>query len=90
VKETVHRALRSVTGLELQDEERVMHQVEQLTEAVQYIQKQITYLELHTIPDTPQDVRDQKDSTYRSVVERIKSLSMECKKMSDHNAQTYE
>jgi hypothetical protein len=40
--------------------------------------------------ETPQDVRDQREATARSVVERIKSLAMECKKLTDHSAQTYE
>jgi hypothetical protein len=42
------------------------------------------------VPNTPQDVRDQREATARSAVERIKFLSMECKKMSDHSAQMYE
>jgi hypothetical protein len=39
VKEAVNRALHSVTGLELQAEDRVTHQVEQLAEAVQQLQQ---------------------------------------------------
>jgi hypothetical protein len=35
VKEAIHRALHFVIGLELQAEDRVMHQVEHLTEVVQ-------------------------------------------------------
>jgi hypothetical protein len=35
VKEAVNRALRSVTGLEPQAEDRVEHQVEQLVKAIQ-------------------------------------------------------
>jgi hypothetical protein len=42
------------------------------------------------VPETPQDVRDQREETARSVVERIKALAMECKKLTDHSAQTYE
>jgi hypothetical protein len=42
------------------------------------------------VPDTPQDVRDQRDATVRGTVERIKALSMELKKLSDRSAQTYE
>jgi hypothetical protein len=42
------------------------------------------------MPNTPQDVGDQREGTARSVVERIKALAMECKKLSDHSAQTYE
>jgi chromosome segregation ATPase len=79
-----------VTGLEPQEEDRVMHQVEQLAEAIQQLQQQIADLELRTVPNTPQDVRDQREATARSAVERIKSLAMECKKLTDHSAQTYE
>jgi hypothetical protein len=35
-------------------------------------------------------VRDKREETARSAFERIKSLAMECKKLSDHSAQTYE
>jgi hypothetical protein len=42
------------------------------------------------VPDTPQDVRDQRDEISRSMVERINSLSMEFKQLSDRSAQTYE
>jgi superfamily I DNA and RNA helicase len=59
-------------------------------EAIQQLQHRITDLELRTVPNTPQDVRDQREETVRSVVERIKALAMECKQQSDHSAQTYE
>jgi hypothetical protein len=42
------------------------------------------------VPETPQDVRDQREATTRRAVERIKALAMECKKLSNHNAQMYE
>jgi transcriptional/translational regulatory protein YebC/TACO1 len=42
------------------------------------------------VPNTLHDVRDQRDATARGTVERIKALSMECKKLSDRSAQTYE
>jgi hypothetical protein len=35
-------------------------------------------------------VRDQREETAQITVERIKALTMECKKLSDHSAQTYE
>jgi hypothetical protein len=47
-------------------------------------------LELHTVPETPQDVRDQREATTWSTVERLKALTLECKKLTDHSAQTYE
>jgi hypothetical protein len=90
VKETVNRALRSVTVLEIKVEGRVTQQVEQLLEAIQQLHQHIADLELRTMPETPQDVMDQREATARSVVERIKSLAMECKKLTDRNAQTYE
>jgi hypothetical protein len=42
------------------------------------------------VPNTPQDVRDQREETAQSVVERINALVMECKKLSNLSVQTYE
>jgi hypothetical protein len=89
VKEAVSRALRSVTVIEIRVEDRVTKQVEQLTEVIQQLQQHIIDLELHAMPETPQDVRDQREATARSAIERIKSLAMECKKLTDLSAQTY-
>jgi hypothetical protein len=47
-------------------------------------------LELCTVPETPQDVRDQREATTQSVVERLKDITLECNKLTDHSAQTYE
>jgi transcriptional/translational regulatory protein YebC/TACO1 len=47
-------------------------------------------LELRTVPETPQDVRHQREATTRSSVERIKDLALECEKLTDRSAQTYE
>jgi predicted component of type VI protein secretion system len=90
VKEVVDIALRYVTGLEPKAEERVEHQVAQLAEAIQQLQQIITNLELRTIPSTLQDVRDQREATARSAVERIKVLAMEFKHLSDRSVHTYE
>jgi chromosome segregation ATPase len=90
VKEAVSRALHSVTVIEIKVEDRVTQQVEKLTEVIQQLQQHIADLELRAVPETPQDVRDQREATARSAVERIKSLAMECKKLIDHSAQTYE
>jgi hypothetical protein len=68
----------------------VERQVAQLMEDIQQLQQRITYSELCTVPSTPPNVRDQREVTTRSAVERIKALTMECKQLSDHNAQTYE
>jgi hypothetical protein len=90
VKEAFNRALCSVTGLEPQEEYRVVHQVEQLTESIHQLQQRIVELELCTVPNTPQDVKDQREVTARSTVERIKSFTMECKQLNDCSAQNYE
>jgi predicted nucleic acid-binding Zn-ribbon protein len=90
VKEVVNIALRSMKVLEIKAEDRVTHQVNQIIEAIQQLQQRIVDLELCIVPETPQDVRDQREENYQSTVERIKALTMECKKLTDHSAQTYE
>jgi hypothetical protein len=90
VKEAVNRELHSMTGLEPKVDDQIKHQVEKLAEAIQQLQQRITDLDLRTVPDTPQDVRDQREAIARSVVERIKALAMECKQLIDRSAQTYE
>jgi hypothetical protein len=90
VKESVSRALRSVTVLEIKAEDRVMQQVEQFTEAIPQLRQHIVDLELCIVPETPQDVRDQREVIVQSTVERIKALAMECKQLSNRSAQTYE
>jgi hypothetical protein len=40
-----------------------MHQVEHLVEAIQQLQQRITGLVLCTMPNTPQDVMDQREAT---------------------------
>jgi hypothetical protein len=73
-------------GLEQLAEDPVEHQVARLVEAIQQLQQRITDLELQTVPSTLQDVRDQREATARSAVERIKAFTMECKQLSDHSA----
>jgi len=86
VKEAVSRSLRSVMGLEKKEEDPIEHQVVNLAEAIQQLQQRITYLELQSMPNTLQDVWDQREATAQSAVERIKTFTMECKQHSDHNA----
>jgi hypothetical protein len=90
VKEAVNRELRSVTVIEVKEEDQVMKQVAQLEEVIQQLQQHITDLELRTVPETPQEVKDQREATSRSTVERLKALTLECKKFIDRSAQTYE
>jgi hypothetical protein len=47
-------------------------------------------LELFTVPETPQYVRDQREATVRSALDRLKSLALECKQLSNRSSQTYE
>jgi hypothetical protein len=47
-------------------------------------------LELHIVLETPEDVRDQREEIAWSAVERLKALTLECKKITDCSAQTYE
>jgi hypothetical protein len=64
--------------------------VAQFEEVIQKLQQRIEDLELRAVPETPQDVRDQREATARSADERLKALTGECKKLSNHSAQTYE
>jgi hypothetical protein len=64
--------------------------VAQLEEVIQQLQQCIADLELCTVPETPQDVRDLREATAHSAVDRLKSLALECKQLSNRNAQTYE
>ena len=60
--------------------------MENITKVIQQLQQCISDLDLCVVPETPQDVRDQREETAQSTVERIKALAMECKHLSDHNA----
>jgi hypothetical protein len=42
------------------------------------------------VPETPQDVRDQREATARSAVDRLKALALECKQLGNWSAQTYD
>jgi hypothetical protein len=90
VKEAFNREIFSVTGLEEKKEYPVEHQVAHLVEDIQQLQQRIAYLEIQMVPSTLQDVRDQREATARSAVERIRALSLECKQLSSISVQTYE
>jgi hypothetical protein len=72
------------------EEETTESQVGKLTEAIQQLQARVAELELQAVSSTPQEVRDQREETSRSTVERIKALASECKQLSNQSAQTYE
>jgi hypothetical protein len=59
-------------------------------EAIQQLQQRITDLELQTMSSTLHDVRDQREATTWSTVERIREFTLECKQLSSISAQTYE
>jgi hypothetical protein len=63
VKEQVNRALLSVTIIEVRAEERIPQQVAQLEEVIQQLQQCIADLELRTVPETPQEIRDLREAT---------------------------
>jgi hypothetical protein len=86
----VNRVLHFVIVVEVKAEERIPQQVVHLEQVIQQLQQCIADLELRAVPKTPQDVRDQREETAKSAVERLKDLIGECKQLSNHSAQTYE
>jgi hypothetical protein len=90
VKEAINIALRSVTGLEKIEEDPIENQVAKLAEAIQQLQQRVAELEIQTTPSTLQDVRDQREETAQSTVQRIKALALECKQLSSRSAKNYE
>jgi hypothetical protein len=44
----------------------------------------------NTMPETPQEIRDLREATARSAVDRLKTLALECRQLSTRSAQTYE
>jgi hypothetical protein len=59
-------------------------------EVIQQLQQRVMDLELQTIPQTLQEVCDQRELNAQSTVERIKTLAAECKQLSSRSAQIYE
>jgi hypothetical protein len=90
IEEAVNKEFLSMTGLEQKAEDPIECQVMTLAEVIQKIQQRVVDLELHTIPQTPQEVCDQREITSQSTIERIKALSKECKQLSNRSAQIYE
>jgi hypothetical protein len=68
-------------GLEKMEEDPVDNKVTKLAKSIQQLQQRVAELELQTMPSTPQEVRDHREATSWSVVERIKALAVECKQL---------
>jgi hypothetical protein len=66
-------------GLTQIEEDTVEIQVEKIVEAIQQLKARVAELELQIVKTTPQEVRDQREETARSVVEIVKALALECK-----------
>jgi hypothetical protein len=79
-----------VPGLAQEEHEVVEVQVMKLVEAIQQLQERVMELELQAVPSTPQEVRDQREEAAKSIVERIRILASECKKLRNRSMQTYE
>jgi len=77
IEEAVNRSFHSVTGLEQKEKEPIECQVMKLAEVIQQLQQRVVDLELHTIPQTPQEVLDQREIISWSTIERIKALTKE-------------
>jgi hypothetical protein len=73
-----------------EEHEAVEVQVTKLDEAIQQLQAWIMELELQAVPSTLQEVHNQREEAAKSAVGRINILTLECKKLSDRSAQTYE
>jgi hypothetical protein len=86
VKEAISRSLLYVMGLEQKEEYPVEHQVARLVEAIQQLQQRISDLEIQIVPSTPQDVKDPRDATAQSAVERIRALALEFQRLSSRSA----
>jgi hypothetical protein len=79
-----------MTSLEQKAKDPIEHQVTKLVEVIQQLQQRVVELELHTIPQSPQEVCDQQELTAQSAIERIKTLATKCKQISSRSAQIYE
>ena len=89
-QERVHKALFSVTIIEVKMEDHLPQQVTQLEEVIQQLQQHIMDLEIHTMLETPQEIRYLREATARSTVNRLKTLALEYRKLITRSAQTYE
>jgi hypothetical protein len=90
VQERVHKALHSVTVIEVNMKDCLPQQVTQLEEVIQQLQQCIIDLELYTMPETSQEIIYLREATSQSAIGRLKAFSLECKKLSARSTQTYE
>jgi predicted RNA-binding protein len=86
VQEKVHKALHSMTVIEVKMEDHLPHQVTQLEEVIQKLQQRIMDMELRNMPETPQEVRDLREATTRRTVGRLKTFALEYKQLSARSA----
>jgi hypothetical protein len=61
-----------------------------LTETLQQLQARVTNLEAQIVLRTQQEVHDQREESTKNTIEKIRSLTSECKQLSDRSTQTYE
>ena len=76
--------------IEVKMEDPLPQQVTQLEEVIQQLQQRITDMELFAMLETPQEIRDLREATARSAVDRLKTLASKCRKLSTRSTQTYE
>jgi hypothetical protein len=79
-----------VLGLAQEEQDSVEAQVVKLIETIQQLQARIVELETQAVSSTPQEVYDRREETDKNTVIRIRSLTSECKKLSDRSTQAYE
>jgi hypothetical protein len=65
-------------------------QVGNLPKAIQKLQARVMELEIQAMLSTLQEVHDQREEAPKSVVLRIRTLTLECKQLSDQSVQNYE
>jgi hypothetical protein len=65
-------------------------QVGNLAEAIQQLQARVMELEIQVVLSTLQEVHDHREEAPKSAVGRIRTLTSECKQLSDQSAQNYE
>jgi hypothetical protein len=57
-----------------------------LTKSIHHLQARVMELEIQAVSSTQQEVPDQREEANRNIVERIRELTSECKKLSDRSA----